>query len=177
MNARLFEKTFLLANISIKVIFKMLFPTSFNAKNCYEKKNLFGEIKLQQKLYPPSRWLNIYIKKIYKLDIRLYQKNFYNICKSSKRRKTNNYPFQTVQIVFLQTDKAFIKKFLEYLDYINIFLANFAIQLLKYININDYIINQIKDKKLFHKPIYNLNPVELKILKTYNKTYPKTGFI
>lgn len=170
MNARLFEKTFLLANISIKVIFKMLFLTSFNAKNCYEKKNLFGEIKLQQKLYPPSRWLNIYIKKICKLDIRLYQKNFCNICKSSKRKKTNNYPFQTAQIVFLQTDKAFIKKILEYLDYINIFLANFAIQLLKY-------INQIKDKKLFHKPIYNLNPVELKILKTYNKTYPKTGFI
>lgn len=51
-------------------------------------------------------------------------------------------------MIFLQAKKALIKKLSEYLNYINIFLVNFIMELLKYNNINDYIIKLIKSKKL-----------------------------
>lgn len=65
----------------------------------------------------------------------------------------------------------------KYIDYVNIFSSNLAIELPKNIGINKHVIKLLKDKQPFYPPIYALSPVELKILKTYIKTNLKTGFI
>lgn len=45
------------------------------------------------------------------------------------------------------------------------------------INMNDYDIKLVEDTQLFYELIYNLQLVELEILKTYIKTHLKIGFI
>ena len=44
-------------------------------------------------------------------------------------------------------------------------------------NLNEYAIKLIEEKHLPYGLIYTLNLVELETLKTYIKTYLKTGFI
>ena len=43
--------------------------------------------------------------------------------------------------------------------------------------INEYFTKQEKSKQPLFRPIYNLGPVELEILKTYIKTNLANGFI
>lgn len=80
-------------------------------------------------------------------------------------------------MAFLRADKASTEIFFEYLDYADIFLANFVMELPKDIDINDYAIKLVESKQLFYEPIYSLDPVELETLKTYIETHLKTGFI
>ena len=48
-------------------------------------------------------------------------------------------------------------------------MAKYIIKLLKYININNYIIKFKKNKQSFFKLIYSLKLIKLKILKIYIK--------
>ena len=50
-------------------------------------------------------------------------------------------------------------------------------ELPKNIGINEQVIEPIKGKQPSYGPIYSLGLVELETLKTYIKTYLKTGFI
>ena len=65
----------------------------------------------------------------------------------------------------------------KYLDYTFVFLFDYTIKLSENTNINEYIIKLIDGKLPLYKLIYDLNLVKLKTLKTYIKTYLKTGFI
>lgn len=42
---------------------------------------------------------------------------------------------------------------------------------------NKYAIELVESKQLFYKPIYNLIPIKLEILKTYIRIYLKAKFI
>ena len=66
---------------------------------------------------------------------------------------------------------------IEYFNYKDIFLGNNIIKLSKYTKISNYAIKLKKSKQLFFKPIYNLGPIKLKILKTYIKTNLANNFI
>lgn len=74
-------------------------------------------------------------------------------------------------------DKASIKVLSKYLDYINIFLFDFIIELSKNTSMNKYIIKLIESKQLLYRLIYSLKLVELETLKTYIEIYLKIGFI
>ena len=74
-------------------------------------------------------------------------------------------------------NKIFTIVLIEYFNYNNIFSAKITIKLLEHIGINNYIIKLEKDKQLFFKFIYNLKPIELKILKIYIKTNLANSFI
>ena len=65
----------------------------------------------------------------------------------------------------------------EYFDYNNIFLIKNITELLKYIKINNHAIKLEKAKQLFFKPIYSLESIELKIIKTYIETNLVSNFI
>lgn len=80
-------------------------------------------------------------------------------------------------MAFLKADKVLMNIFFKYLDYVNVFSANFAIKLLEYNGINNDTIELKKGKQSSYKLIYSLNPVELETLKTYIETQPKTRFI
>ena len=73
------------------------------------------------------------------------------------------------QVRALIFDKAPTIVLVKYFNYNNIFSAKYIIELLKYIRINDHTIKLEKNKQLFFKPIYSLEPVKLEILKIYIK--------
>ncbi len=81
------------------------------------------------------------------------------------------------QIAHLKTDKAFTKVSSKYADFVDIFLLKLAIELLKYIQINDYAIELIINWQSPYSPIYSLGQVELEILKTYIKDNLVNSFI
>lgn len=87
------------------------------------------------------------------------------------------YPSYQAQVRLLLANKAFIKDLSKYLDYIDVFLSNLIMELLENTSMNEYIIKLIKDKQPPYRPIYNLRPVKIEILKIYIKIYLKTRFI
>ena len=74
-------------------------------------------------------------------------------------------------------NKAFIIILVEYFNYNNIFIVKNIVEFLKYIEINDYTIKLNKDKQLFFRFIYNLEPIKLEILKIFIKTNINNCFI
>lgn len=71
------------------------------------------------------------------------------------------------QIILLKTNKTSSVILIIYTNFIDIFSLILIIELLKHTRINDYIKKLLNNKQLFDRPIYNLGPVILKILKTY----------
>lgn len=65
----------------------------------------------------------------------------------------------------------------KYLNYINVFLNNSKIKLLKQTNFNKYIIKKLKNKQLLYRPIYNLKLIKFKTLKIYIETNLVNNFI
>ena len=81
------------------------------------------------------------------------------------------------QIRVLLFDKALIEVLVEYSDYSNVFLAKNAVELPENIRINEHAIKLKKDKQPSFGLIYNLELVELEILKTYIETNLANNFI
>ena len=81
------------------------------------------------------------------------------------------------QIEALLFGEAFTKVLAEYFNYSNMFSVENAAELLENTRMNKYAIKLEEDKKLPFRPIYNLRPIKLEILKTYIKTNLANGFI
>lgn len=71
------------------------------------------------------------------------------------------YSSKKAPIKALIVKKALIKVLVKCLDYVDIFLPNLAIGLLKHNRINNHAINLVKRKQLFYGPIYSLDLLEL----------------
>ena len=87
------------------------------------------------------------------------------------------YTLQKAQIATLKQNKAFIKVSTKYVNYTNLFSFNLAMKLPENTSINENFIKVKVGKQPPYRPIYSLGLVELEPLKTYIKTYFKTGFI
>lgn len=85
------------------------------------------------------------------------------------------YLDKTAKITFLFTKK--VKILNKDTDFANNFSEKKTLILLKETNFNEYIIKLEGDKQSFHELIYSLELIELKKLKVYIKTNPKTGLI
>ena len=83
------------------------------------------------------------------------------------------YPSHKVQVTLLTSIKISTK----YFNFSDIFPFNSAAELSKYIGINDYSINLLKNKQTFYSLIYSLKPVEIETLKTYIKVNLASSFI
>lgn len=80
-------------------------------------------------------------------------------------------------LVVFYLDNILDKLLINYYNYTDNFFSNLTIEFLENTNINKYIIELIDSKQLFYKLIYIFSLVELKILKTYIKTFLKIRFI
>lgn len=89
----------------------------------------------------------------------------------------NIHLFHKAQITLLKAGKSLIVILLKYVNFANIFSSELIAQLSEYIKINDYTINLIDSKKLPYRLIYSLEPIELKILKTYIEINLANNFI
>ena len=87
------------------------------------------------------------------------------------------HPSWTFLLAALQQDKAPTKIPSEYTDYANIFSSDLVMELPENTGINKYVIKLVNAKQPPYSLIYNLGPVELKILKAYIETHLKTRFI
>lgn len=65
----------------------------------------------------------------------------------------------------------------KYSNFTDISLLKFATKFSKYTKIKNYFIKLIINQQSSYRPIYSLEPVELKILKTYIKTNLANSFI
>ena len=74
------------------------------------------------------------------------------------------YFSKKTRIIFLNLKKVFIST--RYSNFIDIFLSNFIVELLEYININNYFTKFVNNKNLFYNLIYSLKLIELKTLET-----------
>ena len=81
------------------------------------------------------------------------------------------------QIRALLFDKTLIKVLAKYSNYSNVFLVEYAAELLKNTRINEYTIKLKEDKQSLFKPIYCLRLIELETLKTYIETNLANSFI
>ena len=74
-------------------------------------------------------------------------------------------------------DKVFIKISTKYFIYSNIFLIKNVIKFPENTGINEYPIKLEEGKQPSFESLYNLGPIELRILKTYIKTHLTNNFI
>ena len=86
-------------------------------------------------------------------------------------------PAQAAQIAALKQDEAPIKVPPKYADYTDVFSLDLAMELPENTSINKHTIELEVGKQPPYGPIYSLELVELKTLKTYIKTNLKSGFI
>lgn len=75
----------------------------------------------------------------------------------------------------LFTEKINILK--EYIDFLDVFFKKFVTILPKRLDNNQHIVNLELNKQPSYRPIYSLDLVELKTLKTYINTHLTNGFI
>lgn len=87
------------------------------------------------------------------------------------------YPFYWAQIILLKAGKAFTEILSKYAGFIDIFSSDLVVEHLEHTKINNYAIQLIDCMQLSYDPIYSLEPVKLKIFKTYIETNLVNGFI
>ena len=87
------------------------------------------------------------------------------------------FPFHKPQIASLIVDKTFAKGFDEYINFADIFFPDLASKLPKHTGINDHAIELVNSQQPSYRPIYSLEPIELKTLKAYIKTPLVNKFI
>ena len=81
------------------------------------------------------------------------------------------------QIADSKGDQIFTKVLNKYPDFEDVFLSKLVAELSKHIRINNYAIQLVDDWQPQYGSIHRLEPVELQILKTYNKNNLANGFI
>lgn len=86
------------------------------------------------------------------------------------------HSFHIAQIAISKMDETHTTIFSDYSQLTDVFSPELVAELLKYIVINNHIIDSINGKQLSYKLIHSLGPVELKILKTYIKINLVNGF-
>ena len=87
------------------------------------------------------------------------------------------YPSKKAQIAHIKADKVLTKVLSKYANFADVFSPKLAIELLKYMVINNHAIELVDDWQSLYSPIYSLSFMELEILKTYIKNNLANGFI
>ena len=183
---RFFEKTFLVANVSPKVVFGMFFLilSSINV-------NLTG-----QKLY----WRTYTTKKVFSTTIRIElgcKKGFVTATLDPESEifvihvaslsfialssffplELDIYPSYRPQISGLIIEEASTKVPVKYSDFADVFSPDLGSRFLEHTRINNCTIKLVNGQQPSYIPIYSLEPVELEILKAYIETNLANGFI
>ena len=87
------------------------------------------------------------------------------------------HPSKKAQIAYFKANKALIKVFSEYADFIDVFSPKLVVELPEHTRINDLIIELVDDQQPSYGLMYSLEPMELKMLKIYIKNNLANSFI
>ena len=178
--ARFFQESFLLAKTSIQVVLGIPFLALSNADIQFAEKELTWRFYIAAKALPTRKQVKLIDKKEFAktaLDEKSETFVVHVAAFEALLARMAIYLSRAAQILALIQNKALTKVLPEYTNYANVFLFDLAMELPKNTSINKYAIKLHESKQPLYRPIYSLGPVELETLKTYIKTYLKTGFI
>ena len=150
---RFFEKTFLVTNISLKVVFGMLFLTLSSANIDFLDWKFYWRIYTTKKAFLTNRHIELVEKKEFAavvLDAKyktfiIYVASLFATSLSSTLLNTNIYPFCRPQIAGLIAEKAFIKVFAKYNIFADVFFPDLVTKLFEHTRINNYAIKLVND--------------------------------
>ena len=178
--ARFFQKTFLLADISVEVVLEMPFLTLSNADIQFPEKELTWRSYTTAKALPTTKWVELIDKKEFvKVALDENSETFvvHVAILEALLSEMTIHPSREAQIAALKQDEAPTEGQVKYSDFSDVFSEKDALVLPERTNLNKHAIELEGDKQPPYGPIYSLGPVELETLKAYIKTHLKTGFI
>ncbi len=164
---RLFEESFLLADVRPDIVLGMPFLTMSNADVDFEARNLQWRSYITREVLPTTRRVELIGKKefaaialdpeheAFVVHVAVFGKNLGNEVHLSRR----------AQIAHLKVDEAATEVPNEYTDLADVFSLKLAAELPEQTGINDHAIKLVYDWQPLYGPIYSLRLVELETLK------------
>ena len=184
---KFFEKTFLVANVSPKIVFEISFLTLSIADIDFLGRKLRWKTYTTKETLPTTRRVELVGKKEfpavaldpeYETYIVYVGSVSFDVLSSSSPLKLNVYPFRRPQVSGLIAKKAPTKVPAEYSDFADVFSPDSSSELPEQSGINDHVIELVDSyHQPPYRPIYSLGPVELETLKAYIETNLANGFI
>ena len=183
---RFFELTFLVANINPKVIFGMFFLTLSGADIDSLGWELQWRTYTTKEVLLTTKRIELVGKKEFAaamLDLK--SENFViHIASLSSDASPSSFPLELdvhlsrrPQVSSLIAKEAPTKVPAKYLDFADLFSPDLASKLPEHTGINNHTIELVDGQQPPYGPIYSLEPVELKTLKTYIETNLANRFI
>ena len=172
-----FQKTFLFANTTMKMVLGMPFLTFSNADIRFVEKELTWRFYTIEKALPTTRPVELSNKKEFaKVTLDENVKAFVmHVSFLSLGLKMTIHPAREAQIASLLAEEVNVP--VKYADFANVFSKKSAGILPKCTRINEHAIDLEDDKQPPYGPIYSLRLVELETLKTYIKINIANSFI
>ena len=182
---KFFEKTFLVANISPKVVLGIFFLTLSGADVEFLGWELRWRTYITKKALPTTRRVELVGKKEFAAAALDPESEIYVVHVGSVSSNVlpsfsllNVHPSRKPQISGLIAEKAPTKISAEYSNFADVFSPNLVSELPKHSRINNHIIELVnKCPQPPYGPIYSLELVKLETLKAYIETNLANGFI
>ena len=181
---KFFKKTFLVANVSPEVVFRMLFLILNKANIDFLVRKLWWKTYTTKKAFLTTKRIKLMGNKefaVVALDpehmtfvVHVWSVSSVALLSFSS---LNIYRFHTTQIAGLIAKKASIKILAKYLDFADVFSLDLVSKLFEHIQINNHAIDIIDGQQPLYRLIYSLKPVKLETLKTNIETNLANGFI
>ena len=183
---RFFEETFLVANVSPEVVFRMSFLTLSGANVDFFGRELRWRTYTTKKALLTTRRIKLVGKKEFAATALIPKSETFvvhvaslssNASPSSSLFELNVHPSCRPQISSLITKEAPTKVPAKYSDFTDVFSPDLASELPEHTGINDHTIELVDGQQPPYRPIYSLGPVEVETLKAYIETNLANGFI
>ena len=179
---RFFEKTFLVANVSLEVILGISFLTLSNADVDFSSQDLGWRTYTTKEALPTIKRIELVVKKelaaaALNPEYETYIVHVTSLSFALLVASLDVYPSQRSQISGLIVEEALTKVSAEYSDFADVFSPDLASELPEHTGINNHAIELVEGQQPPYGPIYSLEPVELETLKAYIETNLANGFI
>ena len=193
---RFFEKTFLVANVSLKVVLEILFLTLSGVDVDFSGRELRWRTYTTKEALQTTRHVELvgkkefaaealnpeyetYVVHVASLNVHPFQRPQISgmIAEEAPVASLDVHPFRRPQISGLIAEKAPTKVPAKYLDFADVLSPDLASELPKHTGINNHAIELVESQQPPYGPIYSLGPVELETLKAYIETNLANGFI
>ena len=177
---RFFEKTFLLANVCLKIILGISFLILNGANVDFLDQKLWWRTYTIKKTLSTTRYVELMGKKKFATialdsEYKIFVVHVASFGSTPLNADINS--FRKPHISSLITEKASIKVSNEYVDFADVFSPILASNLPEHTKINNHAIKLVNIQQSFYGPIYSLGLVELENLKAYIKTNLANKFI
>ena len=181
-----FEETFFVANVSLEIVFGMLFFTLSGVDVDFSDWELQWRTYTTEKAFPTTRCIELVDKKKFTAAALDPEHETYIVHVASLSftplvslgfTLLDVHLSRRPQIFGLITKEASTKVFAEYSDFTDVFSSDLTFELSKHTEINNYAIELVNSQQPLYRPIYSLRPVELETLKAYIETNLANGFI